>query len=85
MKNYQDMLRSILASSGWSQEQLAARLGVSFPTVNYWLNNKVIPRRNMQKRIRNLYLASKSTYDGPTYITFDLPDTVNVKIGDKIK
>lgn len=79
------MLSSILKSSGWSQQYLATRLGVSFPTVNYWLNNKVTPRKSMQKRIRDLYIARDIPYEGPVYITLR-PNSpfANVEIGDDI-
>ena len=83
MKTYQDMLRGILKSSGWSQQQLAVNLGVSFPTVNYWLNNKVTPRAKMQKRIRDLYIARDISYEGPVYITLLFDDT-QLKPGDEI-
>ena len=84
MKSYQDMLRSIMNSSGWSQQQLAIRLGVSFPTINYWLNDKVTPRPNMQKRIRNLYIARDIPYEGPVFITLKVAnDSLNV--GDEIQ
>ena len=83
MKTYQDMLRTILDSSGWTQQQLAIKLGVSFPTVNYWLNNKVTPHKKMQKRIRDLYLARDISYEGPSFITF-LPSKIDLKPGDEV-
>ena len=83
MKTYQDMLRTILNSSGWTQQQLAIKLGVSFPTVNYWLNNKVTPHKKMQKRIKDLYLARDIPYEGPVFITF-LPDKTKLKPGDEL-
>ena len=83
MKTYQEMLQTILNSSGWSQQQLATKLGVSFPTVNYWLNNKVTPRPNMQKRIKGLYLARNIPYEGPVFITF-LPSDTDLKPEDEI-
>ena len=83
MKSYQEMLKSIMKSSGWSQQQLAIKLGVSFPTVNYWLNNKVTPRPNMQKRIRNLYIARDIPYEGPVFITLKANDG-SLNIGDEV-
>lgn len=83
MKSYQEMLQDILVSSGWSQQQLAVRLGVSFPTVNYWINNKVVPRKNMQKRIKDLYLARDISYEGPVYITLLLNGN-SVAVNDEI-
>lgn len=83
MKTYQTMLKAILDSSGWTQQQLAIKLGVSFPTVNYWLNNKVTPHKKMQKRIKDLYLARNIPYEGPTFITF-LPSNTKLKPGDEL-
>ena len=83
MKTYQDMLQDIIKSSGWTQQQLAIRLGVSFPTINYWLNNKVTPHKKMQKRIKDLYLARDIPYEGPVFITF-LPSETELKPGDEI-
>ena len=83
MKTYQDMLRAILDSSSWTQQQLAVKLGVSFPTVNYWLNNKVTPHKKMQKRIRDLYVARDVPYEGPVFITFS-PSETKLKPGDEI-
>lgn len=83
MKTYRDMLKTILDSSGWTQQQLAVKLGVSFPTVNYWLNNKVTPHKKMQKRIKDLYLARNVPYEGPVFITF-LTGKIKLKPGDQI-
>ena len=38
-------LISIRNTQGWSQEQLASRLGVSFATVNRWENGHTKPSR----------------------------------------
>ncbi len=82
MENEVDMLRAILKSSGWSQEQLASRLGVTFATVNAWLNNKSKPREIVKKRIRDLYLAKNVSYVGdPIYITLtSIPK--NIRVGN---
>ncbi len=83
MKSYQEMLKSILNTSGWSQQRLAVKLGVSFQTVNYWLNNKVTPRPNMRNRIRNLYIARDIPYEGPVFITLQ-SNNISFKVGDNI-
>jgi transcriptional regulator with XRE-family HTH domain/fido (protein-threonine AMPylation protein) len=50
------MLQEIRESTGWTQEQIAARLAVSFATVNSWLNGKVTPkRRDNVERIERLH------------------------------
>ncbi len=51
-----DKLKEILASSGWSQERLAYNLGVSFSTLNNWINGKAKPRLKAAKTIDNAYL-----------------------------
>lgn len=76
------LLKEIIKTSGWTQEQVAAKLGVSYPSMNAWVNGKSKPRRAMQDKIRKLYLAQDITDDiDPTYITL-----VNVprwlKVGD---
>lgn len=78
------LLKEIIKTSGWTQEQVAAKLGVSYPTMNAWINGKSKPRRAMLEKIRKLYLAQDITDDiEPTYITL-----VNVprwlKVGDTI-
>ena len=78
------LLKGIMKTSGWTQEQLASKLGVSYPTMNAWVNGKSQPRQTMMERIRRLYLAQDITDDvEPTYVTL-----VNVsrrlKVGDLV-
>lgn len=54
--NYSDQLKSILKASGWSQEELARRLDVSFVTLNAWVNARSEPRKKAGDSIRILYL-----------------------------
>ena len=54
--NYRKQLSSILKASGWSQEQLARALGVSFPTLNSWVNERSEARAKAVARIQTLYL-----------------------------
>ena len=64
------LLRGIIKTSGWTQEQVAMKLGVSFPTMNAWVNGKSKPRAAMMDKIRKLYLAQDVTKDiEPTYVT----------------
>lgn len=53
--NYSVQLKSILKASGWSQEELARRLGVSFVTLNSWVNSRSEPRKKALESIRLLY------------------------------
>lgn len=54
--NYHGQLTSILKASGWSQEQLARSLGVSFATLNSWVNKRSMPRAKALLTIEKLYL-----------------------------
>jgi len=47
-------LKKIRQSHGWSQEDLARELGVSFATVNRWENGKTKPSRLAQDKIRQV-------------------------------
>ena len=77
------MLKEILKSSGWTQEQLAAKLGVSFATVNSWLNGRTQPQKCLTGDIRKLYLAQDVTREPePVYVT--LLNAVSVDVGDYV-
>lgn len=54
--NYPQVLKQIIIATGWSQEQLALRLGVTFSTINSWINDKSTPRANAQQNIDKLHL-----------------------------
>lgn len=82
MKDEVGMLKIILKSSGWSQEQLAGELGVSFATVNSWLNGKTKPRDSITGRIRDLYLARRIEYKGNPVYTTIVSNTDKLKIGN---
>jgi Fic family protein/DNA-binding XRE family transcriptional regulator len=51
MENYIEKLSRILAASGWSQEDLSDQLGVSFVTLNKWINGKAEPRAAAKAKI----------------------------------
>jgi Fic family protein len=53
----QDKLRIIQNISGLTQEKLAEKLGVSFATLNSWINNKSKPHRKAGENIDNLYFS----------------------------
>ena len=48
-------LQKILEASAVSQEELAHQLGVSFATLNAWVNNRAQPRAKNQLLIEQLY------------------------------
>jgi Fic family protein len=54
--NYLEQLSAILRDSGWSQEELARHLGVSFPALNAWLRERAAPRSSSLSKIESLYL-----------------------------
>ena len=47
-------LKRIRQRHGWSQEDLARELGVSFATVNRWENGKTKPSRLAQDKIKQI-------------------------------
>lgn len=51
MENIAEQLKALRRQHGWSQEDLARELGVSFSTVNRWENGKTKPSRLAQKGI----------------------------------
>lgn len=81
---YSDKLKMILRDSHWTQEQLAAKLGVSFATVNNWIHGRTKPQRSQIMAIERLYLAQDLTNEPePIYIT--LVNADEVKVGDYVK
>lgn len=80
---YSRMLKEIIRSSHWTQEQLAAKLGVSFATVNAWINGRTKPQKSLMPDIRRLYMAQDVTNEAePVYIT--LVNTDGVRVGDYV-
>lgn len=55
--DYSNQLTDILKAAGWSQEQLARELRVSFPTLNAWINKRSRPRQRALLDIERLYLT----------------------------
>ena len=47
-------LKRIRQLHGWSQEDLARKLGVSFATVNRWENGKTKPSRLAQDKLKQV-------------------------------
>jgi Fic family protein len=52
----EEKLQLIKRLSGKTQEMLAADLGVSFPTLNSWINGRSIPRKGAEQRIDEHFL-----------------------------
>ena len=53
-KNIAEELKNLRQQQGWSQEDLARTLGVSFATVNRWENGKTKPSRLAQEKIKQV-------------------------------
>ena len=49
-------LKMIQKLLGLSQEKMAQKFGVSFATLNSWINGKSVPRKRAQQQIEELYL-----------------------------
>lgn len=84
---YSEMLREILRESHWTQEQLAAKLGVSFATVNSWVNGRTEPQKSLAPEIQKLYLAQDVTNEPePIYITLiDVNGSkIDLMVGDYV-
>lgn len=50
-----EKLLQIKMATGWSQELLARELGVTFATLNSWINNRSKPREKASVEIANLF------------------------------
>ena len=50
-ENIAEELKKLRQQQGWSQEDLARALGVSFATVNRWENGKTKPSRLAVEKI----------------------------------
>ncbi|MBE6378860.1 MAG: helix-turn-helix transcriptional regulator [Lentisphaerae bacterium] len=51
-ENIAEELKKLRQQQGWSQEDLARNLGVSFATVNRWENGKTKPSRLAIEKIQ---------------------------------
>lgn len=52
-------LKKLRQQQGWSQEDLARKIGVSFATVNRWENGKTKPSRLAQEKIKQVAYMGK--------------------------
>ena len=51
MEKYSQKIKNILQATSWSQETLASKLGVSFVSLNSWVNEKSQPREAAKANI----------------------------------
>jgi len=61
MENIAEQLKALRRQHGWSQEDLARELGVSFSTVNRWENDKAKPSKLAKKQIKRLLSEANGT------------------------
>lgn len=90
------MLKQIAQATEWSQEELAGKLSVSFPTLNSWINGKSTPRSSASKKIEALYLdvvgldtvdqsVLNETKSASTHLKLSVKDIVgNSKLLDRL-
>lgn len=50
-EKYSDKIKRILVATGWTQEELARQLDVSFVSLNSWVNEKSEPREQAREKI----------------------------------
>ena len=55
--NVPSLIRTLRRRLGLTQEKMAARLGVTFPTINRWENGRAKPSPLALKQIENLLCA----------------------------
>ena len=55
-----EMVRKLRAALGLTQEQFAAKLGVTYSTINRWENNKGKPSPLAMLRIKKLQKSRKN-------------------------
>lgn len=61
--SYLHQLQTIKRATGWSQETLARQLDVSQVTLNFWLNERSVPRHKKQLAIERLYIRIVGSND----------------------
>jgi putative transcriptional regulator len=55
MKDISEMIRKRRIALGLTQEQFAAKVGVTFSTINRWENNRTKPSPLALQRIKELH------------------------------
>ena len=59
LENIAEELKKLRQQQGWSQEDLARKIGVSFATVNRWETGKTKPSRLAQEKIKQVAYTGK--------------------------
>lgn len=75
-----DKIKIIIEITGFIQEKLAQEAGVSFVTLNSWLNNRSIPHKKHQKKIDALYCKYTGMKSMPDDVLFAKKDIIKNKV-----
>ena len=51
--DFKEKIKKVRIEIGYSQEQLARELGVSFATINRWENGKTVPNMKAMKQMKD--------------------------------
>lgn len=73
-----EKIRLLLEISGDTQQKLAQKIGVTFVALNRWINKKVIPRKNTERKI-DLLLQKFDVYDAEEDISSIKKEIVDKK------
>jgi putative transcriptional regulator len=57
--DWAELIRELRGRLGLTQEKFAARLGVSFPTINRWENGRSVPSPLAQQRMEQVLRGMK--------------------------
>lgn len=85
-----NMINELLKMKGWTQAELARRLGVSAQSVQYWTTGKTFPRGKRLARLSDIsglpqswFLGEKQSTTFPAIATQETPtDSVTFKVLD---
>ena len=58
-ENFPELVKDVRRQLGFSQEELAHALGVSFATVNRWENAKTVPSKLAQRQFEQFCTIKK--------------------------
>lgn len=75
-----DKIKIIIEITGFIQEKLAQEAGVSFATLNSWLNNRSIPHKKHQKKINDLYCKYTGIKSMPDDVLLAKKDIIKNKV-----
>ncbi len=74
MIRFSQRLQNVLASSGWSQKELAQRAGVSATNVSRWLGCKALPDRNALGKVVGIIPENEAAWLIAAWVYDALPD-----------